>query len=508
MNRRAFIRTSALVVTPALAGATLAWRNAGPHRFTFERENVLGTSFDLTIVADEEAHADAAFAAVLAQIDRDARILSGYTPDSEFSRWMDTRATAVTVSPELMTVLGLFDDWRARTSGAVDAATQHVAAVWHDAERTGTAPSQEALAHAVSDVRAAHWRLSPADGTATRLTSVALRLNSFTKSFIVGRAADAALAVPGVSGALVNVGGDLVCRGALTEHIGIRDPRNDADNAPTVATIAISNRAVATSGGYRRGVRIDGRHFSHIIDPRTGHPTSHVLSATVVASDPADAGALATAFCVLEPDESRRVARTVPGAEFLLVMADGRRIESTGWHALQVRNRFAPVAGPVAVLHAAEQDRNFELTIGIELAKPAGNARRPYVAVWIEDADKFPIRTLALWFQKPRWLPELRAWYRDDRLRAMAEGTDIVPTVSSATRVPGKYTFTWDGKDQQGNAVSHGTYTVCVELAREHGTYQVTRQTLSLARTPIRVDLAPNTELAGGWVDYHAVAKR
>ena len=67
-----------------------------------------------------------------------------------------------------------------------------------------------------------------------------------------------------------------------------------------------------------------------------------------------------------------------------------------------------------------------ELTIHLELARLDGmRARRPYVAAWIEDKDKFPLHTLALWFDKTRWLPELRAWNRDDRMRAMAEGNDI-----------------------------------------------------------------------------------
>src|SRR5207249_3922410 len=87
----------------------------------------------------------------------------------------------------------------------------------------------------------------------------------------------------------------------------------------------------------------------------------------------------------------------------------------------------------------------------------------------IEDADKFPLRTLALWFDRVRWLPELKGWFHDDRLRAMVEGDDITGSVSSATRPPGKYKVKWDGKDNKGNLVKAGKYTVVTEAAGPHG---------------------------------------
>ncbi len=121
--------------------------------------------------------------------------------------------------------------------------------------------------------------------------------------------------------------------------------------------------------------------------------------------------------------------------------------------------------------------------------------RRPYVAVWIEDKDRFPVRTIALWYQKPRWLPDLKSWYRDDRLRAMAEGSEITRSVSSATRPPGKYTLRWDGKDNNGKPVKSAKYAVCIEAAREHGTYQIIRQEIDFNGTPKQVQVAGNTEI-------------
>ena len=74
--------------------------------------------------------------------------------------------------------------------------------------------------------------------------------------------------------------------------------------------------------------------------------------------------------------------------------------------------------------------------------------------------------------------------------------------MSSATRPPGKYTVRWDGKDNQGQTVKPGKYTICIEAAREHGTYQVIRQELDFGGPPRQVQLPGNTEIASVALDY------
>ena len=147
---------------------------------------------------------------------------------------------------------------------------------------------------------------------------------------------------------------------------------------------------------------------------------------------------------------------------------------------------------------------SFELSIDLNLPRiQDARYRRPYVAVWIEDADHFPVRTLALWTQNPRWLPDLKLWYRDDQMRSMAEGSDISRTVSSATRPPGSYTLKWDGKDNEGKLVKAGKYTVCIEAAREHGGYDLQQRELDFNGKQQQVTLPVTKELGATTLDYH-----
>ncbi|MEO8592993.1 MAG: DUF2271 domain-containing protein [Candidatus Solibacter sp.] len=478
-------------------------------RYTYHHENVLGTSFEIKLSASSEAAAQRGEEAALAEIDRQARILSAYDANSEFSRWARTHDQAVPVSKELMEVLGLFDQWRERTGGALDAAAEAIGQVWKAAAAAHRVPLSTELQGAVNRVQQRHWTLDRVHGTATHLTDTPLALNSFAKSYILGHAADAALAVDGITAVVVNIGGDLVVRGPWTEAVNIADPRADAENSEPMAQLLVRDRAVATSGNYRRGVQIGNRFYSHIVDPRTGQPVDHVISSTVVAADPATAGALATAFSVLPVDESQRLAAQLGGVEYLLVERDGHQVASANWHALEapksrLAQSFAAKPAPdQAGGAAAAWDPSMELTIHLELAHLDGiRARRPYVAAWIEDKDKFAVRTVALWFDKTRWLPELRAWNRDERVRALAEGSDITSSVSSATRPPGKYTLKWDGKDNAGKPVKPGKFTVCLEVTREHGTYQVYRQEMDFTGTPKQIELAPNNEVAAASLDY------
>ena len=492
------------ITAPVHAEPAVAWH-------TFQHEHVLGTGLELKFATPDPTAAAAAETAALAEIDRLAGILSGYDATSEFRRWQATRDVPVPVSAELFEVLALFDAWRDRTDGALDASAEAAGQLWRRAAEQQRVPTAAELAATVAAVHQSHWRLDPVRRTATHLSDAPLRLNSFAKSYVIEKACAAALASGAIATAVVNLGGDLVVRGRDAERVALTDPIAEADNDLPLTHLRVGDRAVATSGGYRRGVEINGRWYSHLIDPRTGLPAGHVLSATVTAPRATDAGALATALCVLPEAQGAALAAQSPGVEFLLVLSDGRRVGSPGWAALEIPPPAARPNGlhaavtrqPAAPGQRAVWDPAFELVVNLEIASVGGGrAKRPFLAIWIEDKDNYPLRTLALWFHGVRWLPDLRAWSHADHLRAMTEGTRIAESIASATRGPGKYTLRWDGTDAAGQPVPAGRYTVAIEIAREHGTHQLIRREVDFGGTPQHVDLPGNIELAGAALDY------
>lgn len=163
-----------------------------------------------------------------------------------------------------------------------------------------------------------------------------MRLHTFAKSYVLDRAAEAALAETDIQAIVLNGGGDLVVRGNWTEPVVVANPQADAENGQMLAQLAIQNQAVATSGNYRRGTQLGESWQSHIIDPRTGQSANDIASATVIHPDAVTAGALATAFNILTPAESTQLATTIPGTEFFIVTADGKQHTSSGWNGLAV----------------------------------------------------------------------------------------------------------------------------------------------------------------------------
>ena len=120
----------------------------------------------------------------------------------------------------------------------------------------------------------------------------------------------AALAARGVTGWMVEIGGEVRCAGTKDDGepwmIGVEGPSEDGTRI--AETVALVDAALSTSGSYRRYVEQAGRITHHVFDPRTGHNASNgIVTASILAPDCALADALATALMVLGPERAESV---------------------------------------------------------------------------------------------------------------------------------------------------------------------------------------------------------
>lgn len=480
--------------------------------FVSNYENVLGTSLELKFKTSNQADADLAEQNALNEIDRLDNILSAYKTSSEFSKWMKNGKQPTKVSAELFEVLQQFENYKNSTNGALDASAALIGNVWKKASAENRLPSTNELESAVALVKQKHYTLNEQNQTVTRLDDVPLALNSFAKSYIINKAAEKAIQTTGIENVVVNIGGDMVIKGNQSEDISIANPKANAENDAALTTIKVSNMAVATSGNYRRGFSVNGKWYSHIVDPRSGKPASEIISATVIAPDASEAGALATSFNVLSLSEIEKTVSYRNDIAYLLVTKDGKEIKNKAWDKYEVLSEKPAIALTKASKADKLWNTKYELIVNLELANiestDGKRVRRPFVAVWVEDAAKTPVRNLAIWYNKPRWLPDLKSWSRSngDEFKKGAEGK--LSSTSSATRGPGKYSLSWDGKDDSGNLVKAGVYTVYIEVAREHGTYQVISKEMKFTGSTQKVELTPNTELASASLDYRKIPKK
>ena len=135
---------------------------------------------------------------------------------------------------------------------------------------------------------------------------------------------------------MIDASGDIVVSGPPPGTSGWRIARDPLGRGPgTDPPLVLAHAAVTTSGDARQAVEIDGRRYSHIVDPRTGVGVAGPAAVTVIAGDGATADALATAASVLGPEAGPAVIARFPGATALFTWQDGqgkrREAASPGW---------------------------------------------------------------------------------------------------------------------------------------------------------------------------------
>lgn len=143
------------------------------------------------------------------------------------------------------------------------------------------------------------------------------------------------LKAKGIENMLVELGGEGLAFGMNLEtkkiwEIGILDPNSTRDNQFFKAYASLSNKAFTTSGSYFNYREVDGKKFSHTIDPETGYPANRaLLSATVFAADCTTADAWGTALMVMGHEQAIEILKAHPELDMLLLYTNGEgKLES------------------------------------------------------------------------------------------------------------------------------------------------------------------------------------
>ena len=307
---------------PAFAGAL--------ERFVFERAE-MGLPFRITLYAGSPDEARAAADAAFQRIAELNATLSDYDSDSELSRLSRTSGSgkAVPVGGDLWRVMERAQSLAQQTDGAFDITVGPYVSLWRRARRTKELPAPGVLAELRSRVGFQNVRLDPAACTA-ELLAPEMRLDA--GGIAKGYAVDEALAVlkrHGITRALVGGGGDMAAGEAPPGEQGwrVEVAPLDVPSAPASEMVLLRHSAIATSGDVFQRVEIEGRRYSHIVDPRTGLGlTDHAL-VTIVAPDCLTADSVATAVSVLGPARGVEFIETLPGVAAHCVRKPGEQTE-------------------------------------------------------------------------------------------------------------------------------------------------------------------------------------
>ncbi len=351
VDRRRDFRSVSLVILLLIAlpiggpqARSGAFANTSPRRSVSWTARTMGTYVRVTIATEDSVAAWPEARRALAVFQRVDSLMSNWTTTSEVARLnREASAASTPVHPEVGAVLeASLRLWR-ESGGAYDITVEPLIRAWGFLGGPRRVPSDDeiraALAH-VGAQRVHYDAMTPSlrfDDPGVRID-----LGGIAKGYAVGVAAES-LKAHGVMDALIDLSGNMTALGsppgsggARGWRIGIRDPR---DRIPYVARLVLSGESISTSGQYEQFVSRDGRTYGHIMDPRTGRPSSGLISVTVVSPSAMECDGWDTPLFVMGPLEARRKARELHDLAAVLIQPGAGNVD-TMWVESTLRDRL------------------------------------------------------------------------------------------------------------------------------------------------------------------------
>jgi thiamine biosynthesis lipoprotein len=273
--------------------------------YAFEQPH-MGTLFRIKLYAESKKEAQIAATAAYKRIDALNSKLSDYLPNSELNQLSKSPAgVPLKLSDDLYAVLKAALQVATTYEGAFDPTIGYATNLWRRSVRKQALPTPEQLDTAQARSGYRNLTLDPQAQSATlAIEGMLFDLGGIAKGF----AADAALEVlhaHGISRAAVAAGGDIRLGNAPPDspdgwEIPVLAMDRNEESHPV--TLQHKNAAVSTSGDREQFVEINGRQYSHIVDPRIGLGLSRRITATVIAPTATESDSLATTLCILGPE--------------------------------------------------------------------------------------------------------------------------------------------------------------------------------------------------------------
>ncbi|CAN5617670.1 FAD:protein FMN transferase [soil metagenome] len=300
--------------------ATMGVGNRARRRLVRRSVPVMGTVAEVVVVARDERVAHAAISAAIEELYAVERLMTRFNVTSDVGRAnLGASSHAVVVSPATATVVAEGLRWAAVPGSRFDPCIGRACELW-DVSRRSEPPEAAAVRRLAR--RGLYrglelGRTAAGDVLVYHEPDIALDLGGIAKGYAVDRAVEA-LRSWGITNGLVNAGGDLYAMGVSADddawRVGIRSP---ADPDRIAGTIALEDRAVATSGDYEQYFDHGGRRYHHLLDPATAAPRVAAMhSLTVTAESCMTADAAATAVFGLHLQAAHDIlSMAAPGAQ-------------------------------------------------------------------------------------------------------------------------------------------------------------------------------------------------
>ncbi len=323
MRRKAFFTLFSLLILSVLSGYLYVLsRNASA---VVERTNFyMGTVVQIKVSTNnkiDKHRAKEAINKAFEEIKRVEDVFSVYKDTSEISKINGLRKNEkLQVSDEVFDLIKKSIEFSKKTEGAFDITVKPLVDLWKKAKKDNKLPAEEEIKSALGRIGYENIVLDEAVCTISfKKENMALDLGGIAKGYATGRAIGI-LKKNGIDDAIVSTAGDLYCLGRKSKNklwkVGVQDPRH---KNKIFSEIKLEDMAISTSGDYERYFILNGKRYSHIINPRTGYPIGDdVISSSVIAPDSATADILATSLAILG-NKGLAIAESIKGIDAIIV---------------------------------------------------------------------------------------------------------------------------------------------------------------------------------------------
>ncbi len=288
----------------------------------------MGTTYHIKVVAESDKDTQSLQPRIDQRLEELNQSMSTYRFDSEISRFNRLRSidTNFEVSSDFLAVMLAADAIYRLTDGAWDGTVNPLINLWGfgPAGPIDKLPSAQAISNALKIVGFEQIEVSAKGFLKKHHPEVTIDLASIAKGYGVDQIAQV-IEASGFRNYLVEIGGEVYASGRRLDskkwRVGINQPRKAAAIDAVYMALELEDQAMATSGDYRNFEVIEGRTYSHIIDPRTGYPINHgVVSTSVLAPNCTLADGLATALMVMGPDKGIHLLNRLEAVEGLIIV--------------------------------------------------------------------------------------------------------------------------------------------------------------------------------------------
>lgn len=293
---------------------------------------LMGTRFEITVVAPNEEIGYLDIDEAVSEIERIEKMISSWDEASETSKInKNAGIQPVKVSPELFSLIERAIKISEITDGAFDITYASMDNIWKFDGSMDSMPSEEEIQKSIAKIGYTKIILNPDDQTVF-LSEPGMRIGfgAIGKGYAADKAKEL-LTSKQVKGGIINASGDLTTWGTKVTGekwlVGIANPLS---KDKVFSWLPVVESSVATSGNYEKYITLNGKKYSHIIDPRTGYPTTGINSVSVFAKHAELCDALATAVFIMGKDTGIHMINQIDGVEVVVVDSDNKIHKSSG----------------------------------------------------------------------------------------------------------------------------------------------------------------------------------